>query len=281
MKRDRWTITVVLSAAALAVVVTADAEPKHTDWGAHRAIYEPRHVAHDPATDHPAVHALRDLYQEDQTFANLFSSTGQSEICGPTSMSNVLLYLKHNHSPAFPKLFNHVKDGGMARPVVEEMFRMCHTNRNTGTGSGDLKSCAAAALKMGGYEPQVLRDVGAFSDEAPLKRVVTPADLRAEGDRATVLLFGWYHRGTYKRNGGHFVALAGHDEKQANVAYVTNPLIKNYPKDHVYSKVVLEEIKGKPGGVPLAGMWQTEHLFGDSAGVIAVLEDMVSVLPRP
>ena len=98
-------------------------------------------------------------------------------------------------------------------------------------------------------------------------------------DRAVTLLFGWYDKKTYQRNGGHFVALAGYDGKKKDVVYVTNPLIKDYPKDHVYSKVVLKPVK-KQGALPADGMWQTDHLFGDATGIVAVLEDMVTVLPK-
>lgn len=269
-------------------------EPVHADVGKHMGIHQPKHVAHDPATDEPVVHKLRDLYQEDQTFANLFSSAGKSEICGPTSMSNVLLYLKHDHKPPFPKLFGHMKEGSEAKPIVEKMFQLCHTNKNSGTSAVDLKSCAEAAMKEAGYQPLVLRVDGPRSDVPAQQKPIGPAELRAEArsewkpgaapersDRAAVLLFGWYHRGTYKRTGGHFVALAGYDAKHDTTVYVTNPLIKDYPKDQVYSKVALERAPKKTGDLPAEGMWQTEHLFGDNSNVIAVLEEMISALPKP
>jgi hypothetical protein len=251
-------------------------------------------VASVAGSDQPVVHKLRDLYQEDQTFANLFSSSGQSEICGPTSLTNVLLYLKHEHGPTFPKLFPNMSEGNDAKPIVESMFRLCHTDKNTGTTSAALASCAGTAVKQAGYQSLVFRHAGAYATEASLKKAIGPADLRADAqtswkqgepvdhsDRATVIMWGWYQRGTYKRTGGHFVALAGYDTKNTETVYVTNPLINNYPKDAVYSKVVLQRIARKTGDLPLEGMWQTEHLFGDTTGIIAVLEDTISVLPRP
>jgi hypothetical protein len=252
-----------------------------------------RHVPHDPATDKPVVHPLRDLYQQDRHFANIFSKSGQSEICGPTALSNVLIYLKHQHAPAYGKLLGHIKDSDQnAHDVVEEMFKLCHTDKNSGTSANQLKSCAGATLQKSGYSALVLKDAGVWAGEGALKRPLGPAELRAEAksswkagdppdrsDRGAVLLFGWYDRKTYKRDGGHFVALAGYDEKNPSVVYVTNPLIKDYPKDHVYSKVLLERVD-KKGALPAAGMWETQHLFGDSASVIAVLEEMVAVLPK-
>jgi len=255
----------------------------------------PRHIAHDPGNDKPIVHPLRDLYQEDQHFSNLFGTGGKSEICGPTTMSNVLLYLKHQHTPAFGKLLGHIKDSDHnAHDAVEAMFKLCHTDKNTGTSAGQLKSCAETAFKQAGYASLILKDEGVFASEASLRHPLSPADLRAEAqstwkpgappehsDHGAVVMFGWYDRKTYKRNGGHFVALAGYDGKNPNVAYVTNPLINNYPKDHVYSKIILEKVADKKGDLGAAGMWQTEHLFGDNTNVIAVLEEMVSVLPKP
>ncbi len=280
--------------AVLGAGACSRGQPVHSDVGQHKGIHAPRHVAHDPATDQPVVHPMRDLYQEDQTFANLFSTGGKSEICGPTAMTNVLLYLKDQHSPRFPRLFGSMPEGGEAKPIVEKMFQLCHTNKNTGTSAGNLKSCAEQAIKEAGYQPLVLRHQGATAEDASLRKPIGPADLRAEAqtqwkpgesvdrsDRAAVLLFGWYHRGTYKRTGGHFVALAGYDAKHPTTVYVTNPLIKDYPRNHVYSKVVLEKVPRKTGDLRLDGMWQTEHLFGDNTNVIAVLEDMVSALPKP
>jgi hypothetical protein len=279
----------VCGAAGDAGAKSAAGAPARASVGARAHVPPPRHVAHD-ASDKPVVHAMRDLYQEDQSFANLFAADGSSEICGPTAMSNVLLYLKHEHGPTFPKLLGDMKDSDRdAHDVVEYMFRSCHTSKSAGTTSAQLQSCTRAELRISGYEPLVAQARGAW----PEKKALGPEDLRAESksewhagdpvgksDRGAILLFGWYDKKTYRREGGHFVVLAGYDADQTRVVYVTNPLIKDYPKDHVYSKVVLEPVAKKTGDLPVAGMWQTEHLFGEGSGEVAVLEDMVIVLPK-
>jgi hypothetical protein len=266
----------------------ADKPVKHL-----RTMFKSKHVAHSPGGDHPVVHPLRDLYQEDKHFAPLFSASGQSEICGPTAMSNVLLYLKHKHEPPYPKLLNHIKDSDTnAHAVVETMFKICHTDRNNGTYAWQMKQAADTVFKNAGYGPLVSKDVGVWGQGSD-KKPIGPAELRAASkttfkldaapstsDRAVTLLFGWYDSKTYHRHGGHFVALAGYDAKKEDVIYVTNPLIPDYPEDHVYSKVILKKVGAQTGALPSAGMWQTGHLFGDSEGIVAVLEEMVAVLPK-
>src|SRR5207237_4679699 len=117
---------------------------KFSAVGKYLQAFKPFHLK-PAAADKPLVHKLRDLYQSDQQYADLFSSSGQSEICGPTAMSNLLLYLKAEHTPKFPRLFTH--EGLPASPsdsqVVHKMFTLCHTNRDRGTNSVQLKGCSA------------------------------------------------------------------------------------------------------------------------------------------
>jgi hypothetical protein len=256
----------------------ADAQPARVSIGQRTHVPAPRHIAAD-STDKPVVHQMRDLYQEDQSFANLFAKDGSSEICGPTAMSNVLLYMKHAHSPTFPKLLSNINDSDQnAHDVVEHMFETCHTSKSEGTGSMQLQGCARSEIKNAGYEIGETKAHGAF----PEGKAITPNEARdeAKADHGVILMFGWYDRKTYKRDGGHYVALAGYDAEKIRVLYVTNPLIKDYPKDHVYSKVVLEPVAKKKGDLRADGMWQTEHLFGEGSGEVAVLEDMIVVLPK-
>src|SRR5207247_1077818 len=111
-------------------------------------------------------HKMRDLYQKDQQFADLFSSKGQSEICGPTAMSNVLLYLRHEHGPKFPRLFIHE---GLAEKaddgqVVHKMFKLCHTSKEKGTNSVQLKGCSADVIRHARYGFYDLYVHGIYSD---------------------------------------------------------------------------------------------------------------------
>jgi hypothetical protein len=242
------------------------------------ASMQPKHVPHD-ANDHPVVMSLRDLYQSDKEFSKLFAANGKSEICGPTALSNALLYLKHDHKPPFPKLFGHVKDSDTnAHNVVEEMFKLCKTDKDKGSNATRMKDCAQEVLDKGGYKVAVLQLIE--SD----RRTGTPPTLEqvreaAKEKHATILTFAWFDKAKHTRTGGHWVALAGYDAKETNTIYVTNPLIKDYPKDHVYSKVVLSKVTKKDGDFNPNEQWETEHLFGGSK-YIAVLESMLTVLPK-
>src|SRR5262249_3402164 len=102
----------------------------------------------------------------------------------------------------------------------------------------------------------------------------------SKSDRGVVVLFGWYKRKNgVRRSGGHFVALAGDDEKDPSTFYVSNPLI-DYSKESVpCSKMVVEQAAADRTDVPAKGMWLTEQLSADSSGYVAVLENVVTVLP--
>lgn len=107
-----------------------------------------RYLAHDPSKDKPIVRPLRDLYQADRKFSTLFAKDGHSELCGPTALSNVLLYMKHTHQPQFPKLLDHIEDTDKnAHDVVEYMFRTCHANGEIGSSSKQLQHCAGHVVK--------------------------------------------------------------------------------------------------------------------------------------
>jgi hypothetical protein len=238
------------------------------------------------------VHPLASIYQNDQSLADLFASNGASEICGPSALAEVLLYLKHNHLPQYPALFeNELPAGYKNSDVVHKLFNLCGTNRDTGTNTIQLRACAAKAVDDATYPQAILYVQGAWSRDDGHGAPIAPLHLRqvsttnysdgsdpATADRAVVLLFGWYTRDTYQRVGGHFVALAGFDEHDSSAFYVTNPLI-DYGEGMPFSKLILEPVSADAKGVPIPNMYQTEHLFGDSAGIVAVLENMTVVLP--
>jgi hypothetical protein len=245
--------------------------------------------------DSPKVRPVANVYQMDQKYADLFRSDGKSEICGPSAMADVLLYLKRAHKPPFPALLD--KEGLPAgygdNEIVHKLFQLCGTSRDSGTNSEQLRGCASKVIADSGYPTVDVRAPGVWSDDPALKRPPLPADLRtlltsqwapgqdaSSSDRGVVLLFGWYKRANgVRRNGGHFVALAGYDEKDPNAFYVSNPLI-DYSKEAVpYSKIALEPAAADRSDVPAKGMWLTEQLSADSSGYVAVLENVVTVLP--
>ncbi len=274
------------------------------DIGFRHNILPPVHVHPDFIIDHPIVHPLLNMYEDDQKFANIFAENGSSEICGPAAMANALIYLKFNHMPIFPKILEHSAAANATNgSYVETLFHLCKTDKNTGTGIYDLRNCAIDSLTEGQYNTSNTYIRGIHSDHPIQKYAPNPGDLRLmsqssyqpgassiASDRGVVLLFGWYtvtldpstRKNIYQRVGGHYVTLAGYDNRNPNVFYVSNPLV-NYNLPHFgdirFSKITLERVPNQTNLVPpgeFKNLWQTQDLVG---GSLAVLEDMVIILP--
>lgn len=104
------------------------------------------------STDHPVIHPMLDFYQQDRRFSNLFSTDGKSMLCGPTSLANVLVYLKYNHIPKYEKILKDHKDElKLNADWVPFLYCSCGTDRNRGTSMSNLRDCAKEAIVEGGY----------------------------------------------------------------------------------------------------------------------------------
>jgi hypothetical protein len=295
-------ICAILALAPLAArgQETPPERPKHVaktelaDNGKHKNVPHPKHFAPGP-NDKPVVWEFYDFYQKDQQFAELFAPAakpgahGPSEICGPTALANVLAFLKFKHEPRFPKICDKTlgevekenKHATTEFDLVDAMFKLCHTSKTGGTGSGNELEGAKEALAEGGYSTE---DVYRFWEKH--KRAPAPRDLaeiHREGKMA-VLLFGWYDydwdakdkKWKYKRVGGHFVTLAGYDAVDPLVIYVCNPCVDYKTAKH-FSRLFMWPTPNEPGYVE--GM---EHHFQteDLAASLGVLEDALVVYPR-
>jgi hypothetical protein len=258
-------------------------------------------------SDKPRVHAMHDIFQKDARYAKLFSSAGLSEICGPASMTNVVLWLKDGRKPGFKNLFRrscrltadkNVVNDCMVRPGrsqdefadVFQMFNLCHTDKRRGTTAIQLKHCAARVFRESGYGEGSEFILGWDADRKETRRAVTPKDLslHVKAGHGVVLGFGWYDRSTYELHGGHFVALAGDDLGNANVFYVSNPGVdysqaEPGTKGAFYSKMVLAPVPASAsvdnGHLPLKGLWQTESLRKEGSQYVGVLEEIIVMLP--
>jgi hypothetical protein len=256
--------------------------------GQRRNILKPIHVEAHPSRDKPVVVTLLDLYQQDQRLANLFSKEGVSEICGPTSLANVLLYYRNRAKPTFPKILE-----GALKPqfsnddFVEAVFKLGGCDKESGMGAPAVLLSARRAMDPGRYPHKATYSLGIFAEDRAEKKPPQPDDLRAalKGGHVAVALFGWYavkwqvqkKAWEYQREGGHWVALCGHVEADPHAFYVTNPLV-NY-KGAPHSKLALEAIPDRKDLVApqgLKGLWQTRDLVG---GALGVLEDLVAVYP--
>ncbi len=240
--------------------------------------------------DHPVVHPFLDLYQEDRRFSDLFSSSGQSMICGPTALANVLIYLKANHNPKYTKILkDHENELRTNEDYIRFLFDTCQTDKDDGTYIDDLEAGAKNAIVEGGYAVGNVFIIGVDGALDTTKRPVGPDDLRLfssstpDTDRGVVLLFGWYRqeqengRKVYKRKGGHYVVLAGYDSAKPHTFYVTNPLVSYADLGQErYSKITLKRLSWNQ--TPINNVeYYTEDLVG---GHFAILEDILVVLPR-
>jgi hypothetical protein len=250
--------------------------------------FKPVHLLVKPLpSDKPVVHQAVDFYQDNQAYEDLFSKKGQSMLCGPASLANALVYLKHYRDPNFEKIAakhaDKLKKNGDYIPLL---FKLCHTDRDDGTSTLELEVGARTLVAEGGYGVLKIQEQGAWAADKKLVKTLTPQALKElclKPDKAVVLLFGWYGAGrdknnklVYQRNGGHFVFLAGYDALQPEVFYVSNPLVDYSPLYPLrYSKLTLKRLAGNIEA-PEHMEWFTEDLVG---GNFAILENMLVVLP--
>ncbi|MEW5984638.1 MAG: C39 family peptidase [Acidobacteriota bacterium] len=261
--------------------------------GRYQAIPRPIHVAAARA-ERPVVRPLRNMYQLDQRFGNLFSADGSSNICGAASTANVLLYLRHTRQPSFPGIMTKsVPAGSTNEDAVRAAFKACGVIPNEGTTSFRIVACAKRFVQEGGYPVDWIWRVGIHATDTREKRAPQPTELRdwIDKDRAVVLLFGWYQVGwdgnsktwQYTRHHGHFVALAGYDAGELTRFYVSNPLVDyNAPgfgdaRESAIrlSLIPLDAAIATPQGI--RSLWQTRDLVG---GALGVLEEAVVIGTR-
>jgi len=250
--------------------------------------FKPVHLLIKPLpTDKPVVHQVVDFYQENKSYEDLFSKKGQSMLCGPASLANALVYLKHNRDPKFEKIaVKHADELKTNGDYIPLLFKLCHTDREDGTSTAELGIGAKMLVAEGGYGVAQIGEQGAWADEKKQVKSLTPEllkELCVKPDKAVVLLFGWYGAGrdknnelVYQRNGGHFVFLAGYDALQSDVFYVSNPLVDYSPLYPLrYSKLTLKRLAGNIEA-PEHMEWFTNDLVG---GNFAILENLLVVLP--
>jgi hypothetical protein len=239
-------------------------------------------------TDKPFVHQVLDFYQENKAYEDLFSKKGESMLCGPASLANALVYLKHYRNPKFEKIAakhaDTIKKNGDYIPLL---FKICGTDPELGTTTAQLGFGAKALVAEGGYGVAEINEQGAWAGDKNLVKTVTPQALKElclKPDKAVVLLFGWYgvekdenNKLVFQRNGGHFVFLAGYDGLNPEVFYVSNPLVDYSPLYPLrYSRVTLKKLAGNIEA-PEHMEWYTDDLVG---GNFAILENILVVLPK-
>lgn len=253
--------------------------------------------------EQPFIQRMANMYQLDQSDADLFSPTGRSMLCGAASMANALLYLRVNRVPPIDDIAKtSMSPDGSKDDLLRMVFGRCHVSRAKGSTDRQLLDCASDFLDEGGYSRQstwlhtMWAEIGSVHRVAP-----QPADLREtiQYNRVAVLLFGWYIANrnpvtgvwAYVRTGGHFVTLSGYDRADDDRVYITNPLI-DYDALGVapVSALVLERVDpdiafARLSEAPADNLntvrgtkWQTRDL---TFRRIAVLESILVVGPTP
>jgi len=270
--------------------------------GAYGGLPQQLHTSPRSApAEQPSILPMANMYQLDLIYADLFSFSGQSMICGAAAMANAIQFLRFDRKPPMVNLAKvSVPAGASKEDLMRGVFARCRVSRIKGSTDVELLACSREFLKQGGYAlggtslRSMWANVGSRGRMAP-----QPADLSTviQLNRAAVLLFGWYtatrnplnHGWTYTRTGGHFVTLAGYDQARGARIYISNPLI-DYAALGVepVSALVLEPVGAdiafaKLGGASsqnlnrVAGRkWQTRDL---TARRIAVLESILTAGP--
>ncbi len=298
--------------------LSAQAATNTVNIGVWKNVYPAIHIDPNQGREKPTTIILRNMYQLDQLFSDLFSAKSGSQICGPAAMANALNYLKSSHNPGFARILEQSLPGNATNAdIVRILFDLCKTDREKGTWSRDLRNCAVRALKEGAYYDT--GDVFIHGISSSTKSMPPgPAALRAlgavtvSGDEtsstigaAAVLLFGWYFPEDpgndgifqYVRKNGHFVTFAGYDDLEKDYLkndraknytfYVSNPLVdynRLHPNSPIrYSKIGLEAVPGRIRvqlpEVFKQDLYQAWQTRDLVGGALAVLEDIVVVRP--
>ena len=205
------------------------------------------------------IDSIPDYFQRDRSFGG-FPKKG-AYYCGPVAISNSLLYLTRNgYNRIFTLSGNLYKD---QHELISQLGSRKYINTGS-KGSSPANICTGVHkyLRDQGYHRAKLRYYG-FRDIPSQFRtdtLVPDMDLAREstfGNRAVWLNIGWYsyNRGKkeYKRNGGHWVALAGygHNGKKADPRYLiihdseTRYTLNDYLRiDEIKDGTLKDDIKG-------------------------------------
>lgn len=159
------------------------------------------------------------ISQNDTRLKDLFNTTtGRSELCGPTTLANIMPYLKSWRSNPFPNL-QLAQDPlqGDYSQVVRDFINRCHTDVNSGTLVVNMAACVQQFFIDSGYNHPQVTTIGSMGTGSN-QRVATINDIRQfiKEDWALVVEMQWYifneqtNTWTYD-NGGHYVAAVGYD----------------------------------------------------------------------
>ena len=200
--------------------------------------------------------------QNDASLTDLFSSKGKSELCGPTTVANLLANVAFAN-PNFKLNYNPLTED--YRQEIRDLAQLCKLDQENGTRVFNLHDCLSESLQAGGSASPEVTVIGptALLTPEPDYHAVRPVqllDIKGAIDQGyTVILeIKWdtYDpaKNVWTRTSGHYVLIVGYDYNTSfgdrqmilkvinpSVDYMTRPAVERY------DNVTLYKVPQKPG----------------------------------
>lgn len=210
------------------------------------------------------------ISQNDPSLADLFNKTVSppaSELCGPTTVANLMAFLKFNkradnlalkYSPENPDYINQVR----------EYFDKCKTSSTSGTPVVNLSECIADTFRESASSdfdvkvvgPEILPHLNPAFQTSP--HTISVNDIRNafKNNYAVILELKWYHVDesksppTWVTPNGHYILVVGYDYDASFgdskiILKVVNPDVNYMVRDHFqrFDSIEMMKIPKKPG----------------------------------
>jgi hypothetical protein len=258
-----------------------------------------------PGFDHQVYHELETtITQRNPLLKRLFGPGGDSALCGPTTLANLMPYLRSSHVPAYPglRLPSGLDAAGMAR-LVREFNNRCYTDPERGTSVADFVDCVGAYFRDGGYAHPDVVWIG-DSPGAGARRVPRASDVRAYLDAgyAVVVEVNWASFGSddgattgaaaaphWRYHGAHYIAVMGYEYDDAwgeqgirlrivdpEVDYSRRPSGARWD----LARMLTRYSAGGKVYPPGVGYFLTGVGISDDRGHAAVVQSVVAFLPE-
>ncbi|NLE30325.1 MAG: hypothetical protein GX629_11720 [Phycisphaerae bacterium] len=213
-----------------------------------------------------------------------------TQYCGPTAVSNALVWLAMNGHPdlvPFEKNDSELAQFNVIQKLGSDEYMK--TARYAGTDPLDVLTGLDKYIRDQGFEPiiewQGYREGGRYA-LAEVPQLTWIADKFIDGDFNVILEVGWYNFcdgcKSYKRKGGHYVTLAGLDLTSENpIMVIHNPSVgggkEPLPQTCKLQRITYGDFApwGNYRKRPAAGYWTMDGITMPDNAQIAILEGAV------
>ena len=226
------------------------------------------------------IDSIPDYYQRDNTFGG-FPGKG-ALYCGPVSISNFLFWYGLN---GYPRLLD---NSGDHKKDQYNLIRKIGSSRYINTGShgsspADISSGLKRFLADHGYDSVKIKFYGFRDVPNEFKTGIAIPDMKTAREalyqnKAVLFNIGWYrydkNKDEYRRNGGHWVALAGygHDGKKddPNSMIIHDPDTRLRKNDYLKTEEIKSgKLTGRLKGIPRdAAGYRRYRISNNKFGVI-------------